>query len=225
MMAKISRNIVVLAVVAFCALFLTGHPLGPTAEAQPEQAQPVEDPYEDATVLVEAFVVEVKLSALYDLGVSPIGEKPNSVSVEDVLKCLKDKDNAQVTAGAKVNTAQRQEGQTKSTQIRRFEREQVVQPARGDRGPVSSKVSQSYEVGTQFAVTTFIKPDRRIGAHFVFTQSTLDLFPRQDGEPESVTREWQGTALLEADRPSIVGATQSEQETVFLILCAHIKSE
>jgi len=225
MMAKISKSVVFLALVAFCALLLTGHPLGPTAGAQPQQAQPVEDPYKDATVLVEAFVVEVKLSALYDLGVSPISERPNSVSIEDVLKCLKDKDNAQVTAGAKVNTARGEQGQTKSTQTRHFEREHIVPSARGDRSPVSRKVSQSYDIGTQFAVTTFIKPDRRIGTHFTFSQNTLDLFPTQDREPDFVTREWEGTALLEADRPSIVGATQSEQETVFLILCAHIKSE
>ena len=224
-MAKVPKNIVVCAVVACCALFLTGHPLGSTAEGQAEQAQRVEDPYQDATVLVEAFVVEIRLSALYDLGVSPIGQKPNSVSIEDILKCFKDRDDAQVTAGAKVNAAQREQAQAKSTETRYFEREQIVQPARGDRSPVTRKALQSYEVGTQFAATTFIKPDGRIGTHFTFSQSTLDLFPRQDGEPNSVTRDWEGTALLEAGKPSIVGATQTEQEAVFLILCADITSK
>ena len=97
-MAKISKSILVLVVVTLCIMLLAGRSIGPTAEAQAK----IEDPYKDVCVLVEAFVVEVDLSSLYRQGVSPIGQKPDSVSVENILKCLDAKDIAQVTTGIKV---------------------------------------------------------------------------------------------------------------------------
>lgn len=119
-MTKISRNIVILVFVISCALIATGPIVGPTAEAQPRRTVPkktelIDDPYKDSTILVEAFVVEVRLSALYDLGVSPIGEKPNSVSIENIMRCLQD-DDARIISGAKVAVKQREQGTTESEQ-------------------------------------------------------------------------------------------------------------
>lgn len=222
-MAKISRNIVILICVMSCVLFLAGHLVGPTAEAQAKKAEQVEDPYKNSTVLVEAFVVEVKLSALYDLGVSPIGQKPNSVSIENILKCLQYEDSAGVSTGAKVVLQQKQSAsaESKETIYRGHEA-----PIKVGSNRVVSRSYQSYNISSSFRASVDILPDSRIFVSFDFNQFGVEkIASMNDVPPTTITREWSGTVCLEAGKPSIAGATQGEQKAVFLILCADIKSE
>jgi len=222
-MAKISRNIVILICVMSCVLFLAGHLVGPTAEAQAKKAEQVEDPYKNSTVLVEAFVVEVKLSALYDLGVSPIGQKPNSVSIENILKCLQDEDSAGVSTGAKVVLQQKQSASAESKETIYRERQA---PIKVGSNRVVSRSYQSYNISSSFSASVNILPDSRIFVSFDFNQFGVEkVASMNDMPPTTITREWSGTVCLEAGKPSIAGATQGEQKAVFLILCADIKSE
>lgn len=222
-MAKISRNIVILICVMSCVLFLAGHLVGPTAEAQAKKAEQVEDPYKNSTVLVEAFVVEVKLSALYDLGVSPIGQKPNSVSIENILKCLQDEDSAGVSTGAKVVLQQKQSASAESKETIYRERQA---PIKVGSNRVVSRSYQSYNISSSFRASVNILPDSRIFVSFDFNQFGVEkVASMNDVPPTTITREWSGTVCLEAGKPSIAGATQGEQKAVFLILCADIKSE
>jgi len=222
-MAKISRNIVILICVMSCVLFLAGHLVGPTAEAQAKKAEQVEDPYKNSTVLVEAFVVEVKLSALYDLGVSPIGQKPNSVSIENILKCLQDEDSAGVSTGAKVVLQQKQSASAESKETIYRERQA---PIKVGSNRVVSRSYQSYNISSSFRASVNILPDSRIFVSFDFNQFGVEkVASMNDMPPTTITREWSGTVCLEAGKPSIAGATQGEQKAVFLILCADIKSE
>ena len=225
-MAKFSKNIVVLGVLVCCAVFLAGHSVGPIAEAQAEQVENIEDSCQDASVLVEAFVVEVKLSALYDLGVSAIGRKPNSVSVGNILKCLGGRDVAQVTTGIKVAVQSGTSGKAKITETTYVERQRTVGGARKAGGPVVAKSYQSYDIGRQFGASAFIRPDGRILVDFEFSQSTYrELSSGQEAPPDTVSREWSGAAYLDAGEPWIVGAVQNEESAVFLVLCANIKGE
>lgn len=222
-MAKISRNIVILICVMSCVLFLAGHLVGPTAEAQAKKAEQVEDPYKNSTVLVEAFVVDVKLSALYDLGVSPIGQKPNSVSIENILKCLQDEDSAGVSTGAKVVLQQKQSASAESKETIYRERQA---PIKVGSNRVVSRSYQSYNISSSFRASVNILPDSRIFVSFDFNQFGVEkVASMNDMPPTTITREWSGTVCLEAGKPSIAGATQGEQKAVFLILCADIKSE
>ena len=222
-MSKISRNIVILICVMSCVLFLAGHLVGPTAEAQAKKAEQVEDPYKNSTVLVEAFVVEVKLSALYDLGVSPIGQKPNSASIENILKCLQDEDSAGVSTGAKVVLQQKQSASAESKETIYRERQA---PIKVGSNRVVSRSYQSYNISSSFGASVNILPDNRIFVSFDFNQFGVEkVASMNDMPPTTITREWSGTVCLEAGKPSIAGATQGEQKAVFLILCADIKSE
>lgn len=222
-MAKISRNIVILICVMSCVLFLAGHLVGPTAEAQAKKAEQVEDPYKNSTVLVEAFVVEVKLSALYDLGVSPIGQKPNSVSIENILKCLQDEDSAGVSTGAKVVLQQKQSASAESKETIYRERQA---PIKVGSNRVVSRSYHSYNISSSFRASVNILPDSRIFVSFDFNQFGVEkVASMNDVPPTTITRDWSGTVCLEAGKPSIAGATQGEQKAVFLILCADIKSE
>ncbi len=221
-MTRTSISIVILVGVVFCGLLLSGDSAGPSAKAQANQSVQAEDLYKDSRVLVEVFVVEVKLSALYDLGVSPIGQKPNSVSVENILKCLRNDDWAQVTAGAKLALGQQQRGSTKATETTYVQRETPVPAGRGRAGAVSRSF-ESYSIGKSFDAQVAIRPDSRIFVAFTFSQNTVDKAALESGAPPAtITRDFSGSVCLEAGKPSIVGAMQNEQMAAFLIISADI---
>lgn len=227
-MAKISRNIVILICVMSCVLFSAGHLVGPTAEAQAKKAEQVEDPYKDSTVLVEAFVVEVKVSALYDLGVSPIGQKPNSVSIENILKCLRDKDSARVTTGAKVAVQQKWSGNTDAETTETISEEQH-RPAKTSKegSAVVSRSHQSLNISKSFEASANILPDSRIQVGFDFSHVVGEKIDSKNDTQINTTvqRQWSGHVCLEAGKAIIAGATQDRQKAAFLVLCADIKSE
>jgi hypothetical protein len=209
--------------VVFCGLLLPGDSAGPSAKAQANQSVQAEDPHKDSRVLVEAFVVEVKLSALYDLGVSPIGQKPNSVSVENILKCLLNDDWARVTAGTKLALSQQQRGSTEATETIYVPRQAPVPPGRGRPGTVSRSF-ESYSTEKTFDGQVSVRADGRIFVGFTFSQHTVDRAGLEsDAPPARIERDWSGSVCLEAGKPSIVGAMQDEQMAAFLIISADIR--
>lgn len=216
-MAKISKSILVLAIVTLFFVLPVGHSTGPTVSAQAQQTGKVEEPHQNTCVLVEAFVVEVELSELYKQRVSPIGQKPNSVSVENILKCLDASDVAQVTTGVKVAVPSGHHGNAKiSETIRKI----PVPNNRKAPGPVRYT---NYEFGKIFGATVSVCPDGKILISFDFSESTYRNIPSTDDTPpNTISREWSGTVNLNAGRPAIAGATQNEDTAVFLIICADI---
>ena len=219
-MTKTSKSILVLFAAILCMAILTNHSIGPTADAQAKQTPKTEDPHRDVCVLVEAFVVEVDLSELYKQGISPIGQKPNSVSVENILKCLDAKDIAQVTTGVKVAILSDQSGDTKITETIYVERQAPVPSGR----KVSSAVRYAnYEIGKTFRATASVRPSGEILVSFDFSESTYrNITSTDEKPPNTVNRGWSGTVNLHTGRPAIAGATQNEETAVFLVLCADI---
>ena len=216
-MAKISKTIVVLVAATLCMVPLTGQAIGPTTEAQRKQAGKAQNPHQDACVLVEAFVVEVELSELYEQGVNPIGQKPNSVSVENILKCLEGSDIAQVTTGVKVAVPSGHNGKAK---IRETIRKIAVPNDRRGPGPVRYT---NYEISKTLGATASVRPGGEIRISFDFSENTYRDIPSTDAIPQNpINREWSGTINLYAGRPVIAGATQNEETAVFLVLCADI---
>jgi len=222
-MAKISRNIVILVCVISCTLIAAGPLIEPAVKAQPRRTELIEDPYKDSTILVEAFVVEVRLSALYDLGVSPIGEKPNSVSIGNILRCLQNEDHARIISGAKVAVRQREQGETGSE--KRIYLEQIpTKTSEGSKKPAVVRSTRSYSFSKSFRASANILAANRIHVNFSFTGNSMDKVPAKNGmPPNTVDWQWTGTVCLERGKASIVGATQDEKEAVFLILCADIR--
>ena len=227
-MAKISRNFVIIVLVISCALIAAGPIVGPTAEAQPRRTEPrkvevIDDPYKDSTILVEAFVVEVRLSALYDLGVSPIGEKPNSVSIGNILKCLQNKDHARIRSGAKVAVKQREHGITESEQMIYLE-QQKPKTSDASKKPPVQRSPRPYKFSKAFQASANIIAHNRISISFGYDENSMDKASAKDGmPPNTVNWQWTGNICLERGKASIVGATQDEKEAVFLILCADIR--
>lgn len=222
-MAAIARTIATLAVAAVCITLLVVYAGGPAAEAQPKQAQKAQEVQQETCVLVEAFVVEVKLSSLYEQRVSPLGQKPNSVSVSNLLDCLNSKGTGQVTMGVKVSLRSTVKAKVRITETTYVERQVSVPGSRRVDGPAVSKSYHNYDTGDQFDAGASINSNGAILVDFEFSQSTYrNNASNDEAPPNTVNRQWSGTASLAAGEPAIVGATQNEETAAFLVLCAHV---
>jgi len=216
--------------VVLCGLLIVGTCTAPMVRAKcgeqagEQHAEEVTDKYEDSRILVEAFLVEVKLEALYASGANPIGQEPNSVSIKRIQQCLKNRDNGKVTTGAKVAAKQGKNATIQVSEIIYVEREKAIRNRRGGEAEIQ-KVFDSYDTNKQFDVEVSVGPDGRITTGFGFKQYTLGTIPEDQARPpDRITRNWFGQVTLEAGRPTIVAAEQDEQKAVFLILCAHIEN-
>ena len=216
-MAKISKSILALIALTICIVLPASYSAGPAVIAQVQQAEKTEEPRQNMCVLVEAFVVEVDLSELYEQGVSPIGQKPNSVSIKNILKCFEAGTIAQVTTGVKVAVPSGHRGEAK---IRETIQQIPVPNGRKVPGPVRYL---KYEIGKTFVATASVLPSGEILISFDFSESTYrNITSTNDTPPNAISREWSGTVNLNGGRPAIAGATQNEETAVFLILCADI---
>ncbi|HUV67823.1 MAG TPA: hypothetical protein VMW24_28290 [Sedimentisphaerales bacterium] len=221
-MAGIARTIAALVVAAICIALLVIYASGLAAEAQPGQAQRTQEVHRETCVLVEAFVVEVKLSSLYEQAVSPLGQRPNSVSVKNLLDCLNNKDAGQVTAGVKVSLRSTANAKTRTTETIYTERQVSLPAGRRTDGPAVSRSYRNYDIGNQFDAGASIGSNGAILVDFEFSQSTCrNVSSSEEAPPNTVNRQWSGTASLNAGEPAIVGATQNEETAAFLVLCAH----
>ncbi|MBC8469415.1 MAG: hypothetical protein H8D56_08075 [Planctomycetes bacterium] len=223
-MSKILRNILIIVCIISCVSIAAGPIVKPNVRDQARKAELIDDPYKNSTILVEAFVVEVRLSALYDLGVSPIGEKPNSVSIDNILRCLQDEDNARIISGAKVASQQRERGTTESEQMIYLEQQKPAKTSEESKKPAVVRSPRPYKFNKSFRASANILAHNRIYVSFSFTGNSMDKVPAKDGmPPDAVNWQWSGTVCLERGKASIVGATQDEEKVVFLILCADIR--
>ena len=210
-----------LTVVVLCVVCLTDISAAPTAKTEPPGEKQVKNPYEDSGIPVEAFVVEVSLDTLYKSGVSPIGQKPDSVSIENILYCIKDKKNGKVTAGTSVAVKNKQKGRTENKEKNYIARERQVTIENGKSS--KTKIFENYTTGIDFSVIANIRSENKIEVSFSFSQSVIVL-SKDDTPPNIIEREWSNTVSLKAGQPGIVGSIQNEDNAVFLILVADIKN-
>ena len=149
---------------------------------------------ESGSVLVEAFVVEVNLPALAQLGVSPIGQPPHAVTVADILKCI-ETGQARVVDGGKIAA------QAKSRTSARAKRTTYIRRESG-----ASEVSYSpYESGGQFSAAVEPLSETSVSVGFAFTSSRFVQKDRaSDVPPNTESWEWSRakTRMFGRFRPS-----------------------
>jgi hypothetical protein len=186
-----------------------------------EPAVREEDPYANRTVLVEAFVVEMDLAALYRMGVNPLGQAPDSVSVANLLDYLKTGDKANVLVGAKAaalhganrNTARR-------TETRYHPKRRVITTPGGERQAVDYG---AYEDGETLAITPYVLSEEAIRLSYSFDYSGPRTVQQpSETPPGTVSWSWEGVASLNVGQPRIVGATQDGEGAIFFVLTAHV---
>jgi len=195
----------------------------PVARERNPEEQP-EDPYAHTGVLVEAFVVQVDLAALYEMGVSPLGQEPHAVSVENILECLKDRDKATVVTGAKaVGSHRSEQGRVRQSETTYRPRTKAVNTNQGPRNTVEYR---AYENGQTFAVWPTVLSENTVVLRYEFSYSGSGVRGKQQSHsevpPDGVSWTWDGPASANVGEPTIVGAAQDESRAIFLILTAHI---
>lgn len=226
-MAKTLKSLVPLTIAIVCIVLMAGYSTSPKAEAQPDSNVRAETPPPDKCILVEAFIVEVRLDALDKLGVSPIGQKPNAVTVENILDCLGGKNMAQVSTGLKVSLKPELSGEATTTETVYVQRLVNAPGSRrvDGRNPMVPKSFRSHEISKRIKTGASIGPNGRILVGFTFDENTYREITTDDETPDNtISRQWSGTAYLEPGEPAIVGATQDEETAVFLVLCADIQA-
>jgi len=188
-------------------------PQGPVQLLQPQETK---DPYLNSRVLVEAFMVKVELPVLYEMGVSPLGERPHSVTVQHILQYLKARKNTGILAGAKLAMRHGERSTTRGTRNVYLERKA------GD----SSVMFTPYDSGETFNATVRVVSEGVISVEYLFELSTFVQSSTQEDQapPQKASWSWSGDVSLEAGRPVIAGATQEEDSVVFLVLVAHFES-
>jgi hypothetical protein len=224
-MVKIQKNFVLFVCALTCVLLIVGPIARTKVEAQSRIPNLTRsNSYTNSTILIEAFVVWVKLSALDDLGVSPIGEKPNSVTIENILTCLKDGNSAKVGSGVKVATQNRGKGQVELEETIYIAQEKQIKIDGGTKQTVS-RTYRPYSVGKFFAVSANGIGESKISVSFDFRQEEVQKVNSQnEAPPHIIKRIWSGAVNIQRGKASIVGATQDEQKAYFLVISADTRN-
>jgi hypothetical protein len=229
-MAKTSANIAFVAGTVLCIIFLIGIGSGPTttalAQGRNQPAEQVQDPYQDSRILIEAFVVEVNLDALYKAGVSPIASKPNAISIDNILHCLKDPDSANVASGAKVAVRHKQHNSIQQRTTKMVKRTTTNMAKQTGRKPVPTRSHRfdDYSAGLAFNVNARVQSEQTVAVEFEFSQTDF-VFSEPNTPPDTINRDFSGRVSLELGKPSIVGSTQNAEQAAILILTADIKNQ
>lgn len=177
------------------------------------RVRPPEDPHKDSVILVEAFMVQVRLSSLRSLGVPQISEGCKSVSAGHIIKLMKTTDAAVVKAGAKVAVGQKNKARTESTTRKAIYTD-----------PPDNEKIEYIEVGTSFTAIAEIRKEK-VFAELEFQYSDIVKADKNtNATPQNtVERKWGSTICLKPGEPTIVGATQDKDSAAFLIVTANIR--
>ena len=183
----------------------------PVVRATPRPVRTVEEAQKDSVILVEAFMVEARLSALYSLKVPAISEGDKSVTAEQIIKLLKDTNTASLKAGAKLAVAQGNSARTDSTS------EVPIYSGSGN-----NRKMERVRLGTTFAAAVEIRWEK-IFAELEFEHSSLEGSETQEKGTSLVRKRWTNNVYLEPGKPTLIGASQDEDTAWFLIVTASVK--
>ena len=170
------------------------------------------DPYENTSVLVEAFVVRVSTEALAEVGVNPIGQSPEGISILKILSCLNDPDKSEVVSGTKL-TARNGKGSSLKNTERIY-----VKTERGN-----SVNYNEFKSGKTFEIAARLKSEKEFSIEYTYSESSFDESEDEQSPPATFTNNWSGTITMSTGKPIIAGAVQDDEAVTFLILTATIQ--
>ncbi|MBM4102544.1 MAG: hypothetical protein FJ263_00635 [Planctomycetes bacterium] len=191
-----------------------------------EKSAPPPDPYANVQILVEAFVVEVPTSAMAEIGISPIGQGSDGITVAKLGACLVSDEGAQVISGMKVAVRQRSGATAKEQKTSYYKHIKKI-VAMSNNVPVTSTSIQhsAYDFGKSLRALTSFQPDCSIRVEYEYNESgvTPDVEhydPNDETPPSRYGYNWEGVLSLASGEPTIAGATQNKDSVIFLILTA-----
>lgn len=182
------------------------------------------DPYDNTSVLLEAFVVRVSTAALAEVGVNPVGQAPEGISILKILACLSDPEKAQVISGAKVTGGHNQRSKVSSNDTIYLKKEQDIPIS-----PEATKVKRQmveinpYNSGRTFSIIPQIQSDENIQVEATFSYSGIVENEDQTIPPAKIGYDWTGVVTAYSGKPVITSAAQTDENVTFLILTATIQ--
>jgi type II secretory pathway component GspD/PulD (secretin) len=176
------------------------------------RVRPPVDPHKDSVILLEAFLVEVRLSALYSLGVPTISQGDDFVSAEHIIKLMKTTDAAVVTAGAKVTVGQNSKAETES----------ITRKAIYTDPPNNAK-TEYIDVGTSFTAIAEIRKEKAFVELGFQYSNIVKADKNASAIPQIVERNWNSSVCLKFGEPTLIGGTQDKETANFLIVTANIQ--
>jgi hypothetical protein len=226
---KSAKTIVIVAVLVFAGLSLSA----PSAERDEAKVVRVTTPrspsvrpptrqdivrripavelHKEREILLEAFMVEVKLSALHSLGVPAISEGEDFVTAEHITQLMKTTDAAAITAGAKLALVHEAKATTESTTRKGIHTD-----------PPNNTKTEYINVGTSFTAIAEIRKEN-VFTELEFQYTDIVTDEKSHAIPEVVERNWASTVYLKFGEPAIAGAIQDKDKAAFLIVTANIK--
>lgn len=221
MARKTSYCLILVVLAGVSLLAASDRPARPRGARRPEPTSREADPYANRTVLVEAFVVQMDLAALYGMGVNPLGQAPHSVSVANLLEYLQTGDKTNVLVGTKA-AALHGSGRNMATRS-----ETSYYPKKRFMSTPDGKKERSdhtaYEIGETLSITPTVVSERTAKVSYSFTYSGPRTAERPNEGPfDTVRWSWGGNTSLNVGQPRIVGATQDSEAAIFFVLTAHI---
>lgn len=213
-MRSISRRMAVIAGLAACCIFSAG-----ICTAQTPQSSDQSKKQKEVRIVVEAFVVEVKLATLYESGADILSDSPSPVTMTKLLWCLSDENNAKVTGTAKVIAENGRNASMSVSEKEFIPLKKTVTQAEGV--PYELTEYCWVENSINFETNAHIEGDGKIKVEFALSQRTPgSVFLRKKGILKEATRHWASNIKLDPAKPKIVSSAQNEDIAVFLILCA-----
>ena len=209
------KELIIILLVGMCCL-------GTAFCADKAEKQP--DPFENTSVLVEAFMVRVSTEALAEVGINPIGQAPEGISILKILACLEDPEKAVVISGAKAMA--RSNGRAESSSEETFYiKTENVNTMQTPEGPIETKdISfDKYRSGKAFEAVPRIQSDKsiRLQAEYSYT----GIIENEDAmtPPTTISYDWSGVLVLRSGIPAIASAAQNDDSVTLLILTATIQ--
>jgi len=184
------------------------------------QAEQQDNPYENTSIFVEAFVVDVQNSALAEAGVNPIGQSPEGVTPLKILWCLKDADKASVISGAKLTALNSGQAQCETSGTIYIRREN----GQAKDGREASVSYAAYNSRQGFTVRPVIVDGQKVYCQYTYSLSGIETSEDKASPPDQMSYNWAGALTAPSGSPVIAGAMQDENVTTFLILTATIQN-
>lgn len=199
--------------------------LATKAEQATEKAEDV-----PLTVVVETYLVQVDMDALYGFGVAAVAQKADeTVTVPRLVSCLDDPANGRVLDSTRVVMHSRERGEVESTSTE-YIREAItgkatLTKAGSKPAPAESVRFRAYDSGTNVRVTSYaaLAADPAIRLELSYNHSGWFLSETEAGAPPSTVQYELNTVFeLEDGEAVVAGSKQTGKRGLFLVVRASI---
>lgn len=186
----------------------------------------------DYHILTEAFVVEVSTEGLKELGVSPLGQSSDGISIAKLTACLVEGKNAKVISGAKAAAKPGKEGSAKEEKriyLKEIRKNSMPNIPGSPAVPEAVDVQfRDYNFDKTFRATPTMCPNGVISLEYEYGEFgvlTDGYDPENPAPPTKYSYGWSGQLSLSPGKPQIAASVQNKDSIIFLILTATIQKE